>query len=90
MACGGPSKDYAYLQGEKAFEQVLELLETEFQVRNPHKFAEHLEAKDYVEGDIRRAQLNWTRREVAEWDENTKELKELLCKMIWANDAYGF
>ena len=91
MACMGPSKEYAYLEGEKAFEGVLATLKEVYGVRAPM-----IPPDIDVEGDspmglnIRRSMINRAIRDKEEWDENMEKLKTLIQEIVWADHANGF
>jgi len=86
----GPSKEYAYLVGEEIFEEVLKLLESKH-VTAPHEYLNAIRAENQEQQTTINTMLVASyEREKAEWDEHTKQLKELLCEMVWANHANGF
>lgn len=79
MPCTGPSKDIAYLEGEKAFEKIMKLLESEYRVDNEEKNKEM----------IKNSPL-YPIRLTSHWYESKRKLKEAVQEMIWAQSCVDF
>lgn len=79
MACGGPSQDYAYERADAAYAEVLFLLKEKYDADRPHILKGRLNGKD--------VEIGFGKKNAAEWDEQCKQLHELLREMVWNSDA---
>jgi hypothetical protein len=79
MACSGPSKEFAFEQGEKAFEDLLILLKEQYQVERPHVMKGTLHGKQ--------VELGLGRKMQEDWDKQSEQLKLLIQEIVWTSDA---
>ena len=91
MACGGPSKDYAYELGEEAFWETLNMLMEKYNVHEPHVYSNAVFDSDSpMEHNIKVAVASKSRHDKIVWDKNTEKLKHLIQEIIWNDHANGF
>jgi len=77
MACGGPSKDFAFEQGEEAFKSVMIILEETYHACRP----------EVMEGTMFGREVSIGRRHQKVWDEQAEQLKLIIQEMVWTSDA---
>ena len=91
MACMGPSKEYAYEEGQKAFCEILTLLKNEYHIHEPHIYPSTPDVGSSIMGhDLNQALAKRTPLNKAEWEDNMEKLKTLVQEIIWADHANGF
>lgn len=74
---GEPSKEFAMIRGEDAYQKVLTLLKEKYHVDRPH----------IIQGVLHGEKFGCGKRSQEEWDEQAKQLKEILQELIWTSDA---
>ena len=74
MACGGPSKEFAVIRSEEAYNRIIEMLKERYSVERP----------DITLG------IGHEKRMQDEWDEDAKKLKEALADLFWVSDSSSF
>ena len=74
MACGGPSKEFAIIRSQEAFDDVIRLMKDKYQVGRPEI--------TLGIGIEKKWQDDWDREETA--------LREALADLFWTNDAASF
>jgi len=76
MPCGGPSQEVAYRQGERAFEEIMELLVKKYYIsKDLHAAYEALPIGFMKDGAI-------------EYDKAKETLKKAIQELIWIDDCY--
>jgi len=85
MACMGPSKDFAYQQGEEAFEKIMALLKEEYQIQR-WSFPAPSNPGDVLAN----AMHNMSERNAEVWDEKVEALKIVLKELIWHQHCMDF
>lgn len=76
MACGGPSKDYAYEIGEEAYKDVLELLSMKYRIETDERTLE------FYRKSAGFGYQNMTKA--------MEGLKKAVQEMVWNDHAAGF
>jgi len=74
MACGGPSKEFAVIKSQQAFDEVIRMMKEKYQVSKP----------DMVLGTG--IEKKWQ----DDWDEEEDALRQVLADMFWTSDAASF
>jgi len=74
MACGGPSKEFAVIKSQEAFDDVIRMMREKYQVSKP----------DIVLG------IGIEKKWQDDWDEEEDALRQVLADMFWTSDAASF
>lgn len=88
MPCMGPSKDFAYFEGEKAFEQVLTMLKEEYGVCSSNFLVSEEDLEKY--NDKQRMMYNHYKQSEREFNEKAEAVKLAIQELIWTDHANGF
>lgn len=75
MACGGPSKEFAIIKSQEAFDNIMRMMKEKYQVDRP----------DYEPGD-----LGIYKKWQDDWDKEEAALRAVLADMFWTSDAASF
>jgi len=74
MACGGPSKEFAVIKSQEAFDDVIRMMKEKYQVSKP----------DMVLG------IGIEKKWQDDWDEEEEALRQVLADLFWTSDAASF
>jgi len=74
MACGGPSKEFAVIKSQEAFDDVIRMMKEKYQVSKP----------DMVLG------IGIEKKWQDDWDEEEEALRQVLADLFWTIDAASF
>ncbi len=75
MPCQGPSKEFAVIKSQEAFDELIQLMKDKYQVERP----------DFIEGD-----LGIYKKWQEDWDKDEEVLRETLASLFWHSDAASF
>jgi len=71
MACGGPSKEFAVIRSQAAYDEIMQLLKDKYQVDRPVAIGE----------------LGIYAKWQDEWDADADKFREQLAELFWHSDA---
>lgn len=74
MACGGPSKEFAVIKSQQAFDEIIQLIKEKY----------HVERPVILNG------IGFEKKMQDDWDKEEAMLREALADLFWTSDAASF